>query len=247
MNNKLIVAGIGPGSYDQLTIQVERALRECDVIAGYVKYIELLKPYFPEKEILSSPMMHEEERCLLALKKSSEGKKIVFVCSGDAGVYGLAGLLYKLAENFPAVQIEVMPGVTAALSGAALIGAPLVNDFVVISLSDRLNPWEKIAQKLRAAASADFCIVLYNPSSKTRADYLHRACSLVSDFIPKDRPCAYVKNIGRSGEETFVCNFGQLENASVDMFTTVFIGNSLTYEKNGKLITPRGYASEVRG
>lgn len=119
--NKLIVAGIGPGAYEMLTIQVERALRECDVIAGYVKYVDLLKPYFPEKEILSSPMMHEEERCVLALKKAEEGKKVVFVCSGDAGVYGLSGLLYKLAENFPTVQIEVMPGITAALSGSALL------------------------------------------------------------------------------------------------------------------------------
>ncbi|MBQ5571045.1 MAG: precorrin-3B C(17)-methyltransferase, partial [Treponema sp.] len=123
--NKLIVAGIGPGAYEMLTIQVERALRECDVIAGYVKYVDLLKPYFPEKEILSSPMMKEEERCMRALEKASDGKKVVFVCSGDAGVYGLSGLLYKLAENFPTVQIEVMPGITAALSGSALLGAPL--------------------------------------------------------------------------------------------------------------------------
>ena len=243
--NKLIVAGIGPGAYEMLTIQVERALRECDVIAGYVKYVDLLKPHFPEKEILSSPMMHEEERCMLALKKAAEGKKVVFVCSGDAGVYGLSGLLYKLAENFPTVQIEVMPGVTAALSGSALLGAPLINDFVVISLSDHLTPWEKISARLKAAASADFCMVLYNPSSKKRADYLQRACNLFSEYIPDDRPCGYTKNIGREGEEVHVCTFSELKNTNVDMFTTIFIGNSLTYQKDGKLITPRGYASEV--
>ncbi|MCR5316763.1 MAG: precorrin-3B C(17)-methyltransferase [Treponema sp.] len=243
--NKLIVAGIGPGAYEMLTIQVESALRECDVIAGYVKYVDLLKPYFPEKEILSSPMMKEEERCMRALEKASDGKKVVFVCSGDAGVYGLSGLLYKLAEKFPTVQIEVMPGITAALSGSALLGAPLICDFAVISLSDHLTPWEKISAKLKAAASADFCIVLYNPSSKKRAGYLEKACNLVSEFVPDDRPCGYVKNIGRSGEEVHVCSFSELKNASVDMFTTVFIGNSLTYQKDGKLITPRGYASEV--
>ncbi|MBQ2355270.1 MAG: precorrin-3B C(17)-methyltransferase [Treponema sp.] len=243
--NKLIVAGIGPGAYEMLTIQVESALRECDVIAGYVKYVDLLKPYFPEKEILSSPMMKEEERCMRALEKASDGKKVVFVCSGDAGVYGLSGLLYKLAEKFPTVQIEVMPGITAALSGSALLGAPLICDFAVISLSDHLTPWEKISAKLKAAASADFCIVLYNPSSKKRSDYLQRACNLISELIPDDRSCGYVKNIGRQGEEVHICTFSELKNTSVDMFTTVFIGNSLTYQKDGKLITPRGYASEV--
>jgi len=245
MKNTLIVAGIGPGAYEQLTIQVERALRECDIIAGYVKYVELLKPYFPEKEILSSPMMHEEERCIQALKKSSEGKKVVFVCSGDAGVYGLAGLLFKLSDDFPSVQIQVMPGITAALSGAALLGAPLISDFSVISLSDHLIPWEKISNRLIAAASSDFCIVIYNPSSKKRVDYLKRACDIISDYIPEERACGYAKNIGREGEEFFICNFHELKNQCVDMFTTVFIGNSFTYEKNGRLITARGYASEV--
>mgnify|MGYP002624965159 CR=1 FL=1 len=245
MNNELIVAGIGPGSYEQMTIQVENALRKCDVIVGYSKYVELLKPHFPKKEFISTPMMSEEKRCILALEKTAEGKNVVFVCSGDAGVYGLSGLLYKLSENFPSVSIRVMPGITAALSGAALLGAPLINDFVLISLSDHLTPWEQITARLKAAASTDFCIVLYNPSSKKRSDYLKRACDLISDYIPENRPCGYAKKIGREGEEFKICKFNELKNTSVDMFTTVFIGNSSTYEKDDKLITPRGYASEV--
>lgn len=238
---KVYVIGLGPGRYEEMTIRAAKALESCDVIAGYTVYVDLIREYYPGKEFLTTPMTREEERCRLALESAAGGKVTAMVCSGDAGVYGMAGLLYSMGKAYPDVEVEVIPGVTAALSGAALLGAPLIHDFAVISLSDLLTPWEKIEKRLDSAAAADFVICLYNPSSKKRADYLSRACRIIARYRSEDTVCGYASRIGREGESFHICTLKELEEASVDMFTTVFIGNSQTKEQNGHMITPRGY------
>lgn len=163
------------------------------------------------------------------------------VCSGDAGVYGMASLLYEMQVNYPETELEVVAGITAANSGAAMLGAPLNHDYCVISLSDLLTPWEVIKKRLLLAAKGDFAIALYNPSSHKRADYLQRACEIMEEEIEDDRACGYVENIGREQSAVTVCTFKELKKAKVNMFTTVFIGNSQTRIINGKLVTKRGY------
>ena len=163
------------------------------------------------------------------------------VCSGDAGIYGMAGLICEIGRDYPEIGIEIVPGITAASGGAAVLGAPLMHDFAVISLSDLLTPWENIERRLDAAAAADFVICLYNPSSRKRADYLERACEIVLKHKKGDTVCGIVRNIGREGESCEILSLEQLREKKVDMFTTVFIGNSATMELNGRMVTPRGY------
>lgn len=241
---KISVIGIGPGAYENLTIRADQALKECDVVVGYTVYVDLVKEYYGEKEFLSTPMKREVDRCRLAFEEAKKGKKVAMVCSGDAGVYGMAGLMYEVGEEFPEVELEVIPGITAALAGGAVLGAPLTHDFAVISLSDLLTPWETIEKRLHAAAKADFCVSLYNPSSKKRKDYLKKACDIFLQYKALDTVCGYVKNIGREGEEMSILSLKELADTEVDMFTTVFIGNSNTKILREKMITPRGYQIE---
>ena len=241
---KLFVVGIGPGDYESMTIRAEKALKECSVIVGYTVYVELIEEFFPGKEFLTTPMRQEKERCRMAFSEAEKGKTTAMICSGDAGVYGMAGLIYEIGTEFPEVEIEIVPGITAALSGAALLGAPLTHDFAVISLSDLLTPWEKIEKRLLAAAEADFSICLYNPASKKRADYLRRACELLLKSRPAETVCGIVRNIGRDGEEKELMSLGELRDYEADMFTTVFIGNSQTFlegRDSQVMVTPRGY------
>ncbi|MGI6031663.1 MAG: precorrin-3B C(17)-methyltransferase [Eubacteriales bacterium] len=238
---KLYVVGLGPGGADQITPRAMAALEESDVLAGYTVYVDLVRPLFPDKEVLTTPMKKETDRCRMALEKALEGHTVAMVCSGDAGVYGMAGLVYQLAANYPPVDIEVVSGISACCSGAAVLGAPLIHDFAVISLSDLLTPWEKIEQRLDHAAAADFAICLYNPSSKKRSDYLQKACDIVLRHQSPDTVCGWVKNIGRPGEESRVMTLAELREEQVDMFTTVFIGNSQTVRMGDKMVTPRGY------
>ena len=163
------------------------------------------------------------------------------VCSGDAGIYGMAGLICEIGKDYPEIGIEVVPGITAASGGAAVLGAPLMHDFAVISLSDLLTPWELIEKRLDAAAEADFVICLYNPSSKKRSDYLEKACRIIMEHQSPDTVCGYVKNIGREGQTSQLLTLKELAVTKVDMFTTVYIGNSQTKVINGKMVTPRGY------
>ena len=164
------------------------------------------------------------------------------VCSGDAGIYGMASLLFELGKEEPETELEVIPGITAASSGAAVLGAPLNHDFCVISLSDLLTPWERIEKRLIAAAMGDFAMAVYNPSSHKRADYLQKACDiLMNNGVEAERACGYVENIGREGTKTHTCTIRELRDCTVNMFTTVFIGNSQSEIVNGKLITKRGY------
>ena len=241
---KVVVIGMGPGEIDQMTIEASRAIEESDVIAGYHVYVDLVRDRFPDKKIITTAMRREEERCALALQEAENGADVAFVCSGDAGVYGMAGLIYEMAQDYPSVEIQVIPGVTAALSGAARLGAPLIHDFALISLSDLMTPWEKIEKRLRMAAEGDFAIVLYNPSSRKRADYLQKACDILLEVLSPDQVCGTVRNIGREGEVTRICTLAELRDVQVDMFTTVFVGNQSTRRIGDRMVTPRGYARE---
>ena len=238
---KLTVVGMGPGEYESMTLRAVKALNTCDVIVGYTVYVELAKPYFPEKEFLTTPMKREIERCEMAFAEAEKGRSVAMICSGGAGVYGMASLMYEIGENYPDCELCVVPGVTAALSGAACLGAPLNHDFCVISLSDLLTPWEKIEKRLRAAADGDFAIAVYNPSSRKRADYLMRACDILLETVEETRPCGYVENIGRDESKMELCTLKELRECQVNMFTTVFIGNSETKIIDGHLVTKRGY------
>ena len=238
---KVTVIGLGPGGGADLTGRARAALETCDLIVGYTAYIELVKPDFPEKEVLSTGMRREVDRCRAAVEAALTGKDVAVVCSGDSGVYGMAGLIYEVAQEYDPIEIEVIPGITAACGGGAVLGAPLTHDFAVISLSDLLTPWEKIEKRLTAAAQADFVICLYNPSSRNRPDYLQRACDILLRDKDPDTVCGTVRNIGREGEEGKLLTLAQLRDTQVDMFTTVFIGNSQTKVLGGKMVTPRGY------
>lgn len=238
---KVTVIGLGPGGGADLTGRARAALEGCDLIVGYTAYIELVKPDFPEKEVLSTGMRREVDRCRAAVEAALTGKDVAVVCSGDSGVYGMAGLIYEVAQEYDPIEIEVVPGITAACGGAAVLGAPLTHDFAVISLSDLLTPWEKIEKRLSAAAQADFVICLYNPSSRNRPDYLQRACDILLRDKDPNTVCGTVRNIGREGEEGKLLTLAQLRDTQVDMFTTVFIGNSQTKVLGGKMVTPRGY------
>lgn len=238
----VVVVGLGPGGGQFLTVQAQSALQQAEVLCGYTVYIDLVRPLYPEKECYATGMTRELDRCRWALDTARAGRDVALVCSGDAGVYGMASPLLELAEAYPDVDVEVVPGLTAALSGGAVLGAPLAHDFCVLSLSDRLTPWEVIEKRLACAAQGDFALALYNPSSKGRPDYLRRAVDiLLAHGKAPDTLCGWVRNIGREGQEKQLLPLSQLRDTEVDMFTTVFVGNAATRTLNGRMVTPRGY------
>ena len=236
----IYAVGIGPGDSRLMTSQAAEILEQADVLCGYTSYVDLIRDRYPDKEFISTPMRGEEERCRAAIQACLEGKRVAVVCSGDAQVYGMAGLLFELAEGSDA-EIEVIPGLTAALSGGALLGAPLGHDFAVISLSDLLTPAETIRKRLAFAAEADFVICLYNPRSKGRPDALSEACRIIMRCRDPETVCGFVRNIARDGQTSRILSLKQLRDEKLDMFTTVFIGSSNTKIVDGKMVTPRGY------
>lgn len=236
----LYVVGFGSGSRENMTVEAERVILESDIIVGYTAYTDILKKYFPDKKYYSTGMKQERERVIYALETAGT-QTVAIVCSGDSSVYGMAGLAFELSVNYPDVDIEIVSGVTSALSGGAVLGSPLGHDFAVISLSDLLTPWDKIIKRVEYASYADFVMVLYNPSSKKRGDYLSKACDIMMKYKNPDTVCGIVRNIGRNGQESRILTLSELRNTSVDMFTTVFIGNSETKIINGRMVTPRGY------
>ena len=238
---KIYVVGIGAGSADGMTFEARNVLEKADVIVGYTVYAELVKKLFPEKEYFVSAMKQEAERCRKAVEMAADGRNVAVVCSGDAGVYGMASLVYEIAAGYENVEVSVVAGVSAMLSGGALVGAPLGHDFAVISLSDLLTPWEKIEKRLECASAADFAICLYNPSSKKRTDHLRRACDILLETVPPETVCGLVRSIGREGESCTLTTLGELRDTQVDMLTTVFVGNSRTRVMDGRMVTPRGY------
>lgn len=260
----LKIVGTGPGRIDEMTARAGRAIKEADIIVGYTLYNELLQKEFPDKEYYATPMRQETERCRYALEKAAQGAETVLVCSGDSGVYGMASLVFELAEQMYGSsgretcgrhdddrheicpEIEVIPGITAALSGGARLGSPLSNDFTVVSLSDLLTPWDVIEKRLMGAADGDFVIALYNPGSKKRREHLKKACDTVMERRGAETPCGIVHNIGREGEHVDIMTLGELRDVQADMFMTVFIGNSKTRVIGGRLVTPRGYVENGR-
>ena len=239
--NVLYVVGLGPGGSRWMTWEARAALEQAEVLCGYTVYLDLIRGEFPDKEYFSTPMTQEIERCRAALERARSGRTTALVCSGDAGVYGMAGPVLELAPQFPEVEIQVVPGVTAALAGAAVLGAPLMHDFAVLSLSDLLTPWEVIRRRLELSAQGDFVLCLYNPSSRRRRDHLRMACDIVLAHRGPETVCGWVRNAGRAQEEHQVLTLGELQEAQVDMFTTVFIGSAATRRIGDRMVTPRGY------
>lgn len=237
---KLNVVGIGPGAIKHMTIYAYETLKDSDAIIGYTAYTDLVRDEFSDKEIISTGMGSEEKRCRIALDMARE-KNVSLICSGDSVVYGMAGLVYELSAEYTDVEIEVIPGISAAISGSALIGAGIGNDFSVISLSNYLTDKEDTYKRIENAAISDMVMVFYNPSSKARPDCLKDVCELLLKHIDGSRICAVAKNIGRENECFEVMTLSELISADTDMFSTVFIGSSMTENINGKFVTKRGY------
>lgn len=240
---KIYIVGIGPGGGEGMTIEADKVLAAADVIVGYETYLKLVRDKYPDAEYISTPMKKERDRCVMAYEAASDNKNVAIVCSGDAGIYGMASLMYEelIKHKDTGYELKVVAGVTAAVSGAALLGAPLGHDFCVISLSDLLTPWDVIEKRLKAAALGDFVIVLYNPSSHKRSDYLKRVTGILTEYMEPDRICGIASLIGREGQNSKLCRLSELEDAGADMFSTVFIGSSRTVIIDGYMVTPRGY------
>lgn len=242
----IYIVGLGPGEMQQMTPMAREVLNKCDVIAGYTLYIESIKEIIKDKEIIATPMKQEVKRCKMAAVAAKNNKNVAIVSSGDAGIYGMAALMIEVCSELGINQeIKVVAGITAANSAAAVLGAPLTHDFAVISLSNLLTPWEDIEKRLDLATKAGFVIVIYNPSSKKRIDFLEKACRVMLKNISKDTKCGYVRNIGRLGQEHKIIDLEELQSEKVDMFTTIIVGNSTTKVIAGKLVTPRGY--DIKG
>ena len=240
----IYVVGLGPGRKEEMTGHALAALERCDTILGYRAYIDLVRRIFPGKDLRASPMKAEVERCREALELALSGRIVGLVSSGDPGVYGMAGLMLEVAAG--RADVEVVPGVTAANSAAALLGAPLMHDFVVISLSDLLTPWNSIERRLDAVAAADFVVCLYNPVSRGRPTHLQWACDILLRYKAPETVAGWARSVGREGESRCVTTLGQLRDAELDMFCTAIVGNIGTTVMEGRMVTPRGYRFGVR-
>lgn len=239
--NKLYVVGIGPGSVENLTQKAKNALIESDVIVGYKPYLEYVDELIQGKETFTSGMRGEVERCKKAIEYAKSGKTTSIISTGDAGLYGMAGPIFELAIDED-IEIEVVPGVTSAFSAAAELGAPIMHDCALISLSDLMTSWELILKRVRLAAEGDFVMALYNPRSKGRPDHLDEALEIIRKYKSSDTPVGIVRDSGREGTNITITNLGELDVELVDMKTVVIIGNKASFIKNGKMITPRGYS-----
>lgn len=235
---KLYIVGIGPGSYENMTIRAINAIRSSDVIVSYKKYIEYIKDIIDGKILYTGFMTQEVERCKKAIEYVKEGKVVSLISSGDAGLYGMAGLAMELNGS---IEIEVIPGISAAFSASSILGAPLMHDSAFISLSDLMTEYETILKRIDAAASSDMVIALYNPKSKNRVKHINDAIDIISKYRDKKTPVGLVKNALREGQEYKIVNLGNIDYEFIDMNTIVIIGNSTSYVENNRILTPRGY------
>lgn len=235
---KLYVVGIGPGGREHMTYKAVEVIKNSDVIVGYTPYIDYLGDLVEGKELFSTGMRGEIERCKQAIDMVKEGKTTSIISTGDAGLYGMAGPILELAKG---LDVEIVPGVTAAFSAAAELGSPIMHDYASISLSDLMTPWDVILKRVEKSAEADMVITLYNPRSKGRPEHLNEAIDLVIKHRHKNTPVGIVKNSGRSGTEMTITTLGEMDYEIVDMLTVLIIGNTNTYVEDGKIITPRGY------
>jgi precorrin-3B C17-methyltransferase len=238
----IYVIGIGPGCRDLMTQEAISAMEDAEVIVGYKTYIKLVEDFIKDKEVVQNGMRKEVDRCQDAIDIAKTGKKVAVISSGDAGIYGMAGLILELITKQELdIPVKVVPGVTASIGAAAVLGAPIMHDFCHISLSDLLTPWEVIEKRLRLAAEADFVICLYNPRSKGRSEHLANAFKIMGEFKDGSTPVGIVKDVGREDQEKFICTFDTMDFERVDMTTMVIIGNKATYIHDDLMITPRGY------
>lgn len=238
----IYVIGIGPGCRDLMTQEAISAMEDAEVIVGYKTYIKLVEDFIKDKEVVQNGMRKEVDRCQDAIDIAKTGKKVAVISSGDAGIYGMAGLILELITKQELdIPVKVVPGITASIGAAAVLGAPIMHDFCHISLSDLLTPWEVIEKRLRLAAEADFVICLYNPRSKGRSEHLANAFKIMGEFKDGSTPVGIVKDVGREDQEKFICTFDTMDFERVDMTTMVIIGNKSTYIHDDLMITPRGY------
>lgn len=233
------MVGLGPGDRDLLAPAALEAIRIADVVVGYKTYLDLIEDLLKDKEVVSSGMRREIDRSKTAIELAQQGKIVAVVSSGDPGVYGMAGIVLEMAKD--TVEVEVVPGVTAATAAAAALGAPLMHDFAVISLSDLLTPWVKIMTRLEAAGLGDFVVVLYNPKSKGRQTHIETAREILLWHKDPETPVGIVRCAKRGKEEVVITTLKDMLKEEIDMLTTVIIGNSQTKIENGKMVTPRGY------
>lgn len=238
-NGKIYVVGIGPGKKENMTFRAYEAMGNSDIIVGYKTYVDLVKEYYPGKEMKSSAMTKEVDRCTEVLELARQGKTVSLISSGDAGVYGMAGIMLEIADED--MEVEVIPGITATNAAAAITGAPIMHDYATISLSDLLTDWELIKKRLELAAQGDFVVSIYNPKSRGRVTQIEEAREIMMKYKPKSTPVAIVRNAGREDERYVLTTLDEMLNHEIDMLTIVLIGNSNTFVKNGKIITPRGY------
>lgn len=242
MHGSIIVVGTGPGSLDHITPAAVRCIREADVVIGYRTYLDLLPDLLEGKDVVSSSMMQEVDRCRNAFQMAAQGRRVVMVSGGDPGIYAMAGLLFEIAAETGAdVDIEVVPGIAAVNSCAARLGAPLMHDFATISLSDLLTPWETIERRLHAAGSADFVIAIYNPKSKKRIEQIARAQAILLQYRKPETPVGIVRAATRADESILLTDLGHMLEAEITMQTTIIVGNSVTFAWHGRMVTPRGY------
>jgi precorrin-3B C(17)-methyltransferase len=238
-NGKIYVVGIGPGKKENMTFRAYEAMENSDIIVGYKTYVDLVKEYYPGKEMKSSAMTKEVDRCTEVLELARRGKTVSLISSGDAGVYGMAGIMLEIADED--MEVEVIPGITATNAAAAITGAPIMHDYATISLSDLLTDWELIKKRLELAAQGDFVVSIYNPKSRGRVTQIEEAREIMMKYKPRSTPVAIVRNAGREDEKYILTTLEEMLNHEIDMLTIVLIGNSNTFVKNGKIITPRGY------
>lgn len=237
------VVGIGPGSEELMSPKARKALADSAVIVGYSAYIELVEHLLEGKTVVSSGMKREVDRCELVLKYALEGQDTALISSGDAGIYGMAGIMLELVQREGHdIQVEIVPGITASQAAAAVLGAPLMHDFVTISLSDLMTEWSVIEKRLHAAGAGDFVVCLYNPKSKGRPDHILRAQEILLQYKRPETPVGIVRNAAREGETATISRLDQFTDCEIDMFSTVIIGNQTTYTYNNRMITPRGYS-----
>ena len=235
---KLYVIGIGPGGLEHMTLKAKQAIEESNIVVGYNKYIDMIKPLVEDKELFSTGMRGEEARCRKALELSKENNTVALVSTGDSGIYGMAGLILELRED---EDVEVIPGLTASSAAGSVIGAPLMHDNCNISLSDLMTPYDLIKKRVRNAADADMIISLYNPRSKGRPHYLREAIEIIKEYRELNTPVAVVRHALRDGQEYKLFTLENFDEEVVDMFSIVIVGNSQSFIKGGKFITPRGY------
>ena len=242
MTGKPHVVAVGPGGKEHMTFKAAETIQNADIVTGYTADVNMMKPIFPDKEYKATGMMKEVDRCRMAIEDAMAGKDVAMISSGDSGIYGMAGIIYQLADEMKAdIEIDTVPGMTAASTSASVLGAPLMHDLAIISLSDLMTPLDLIMKRVDCAGIGDMIVCLYNPKSKTRTEYLNQAQQILLKHRSAETPVGIVRNAGREDQRAQITTLGDLDKADVDMFSIVIIGNSQTYVSNGRMITPRGY------